>query len=106
MRWLGLLALVVTLLPSQAEAGGRGCGGYSGRSYIICKESGKENMPHGLPPGTPHPGPSSASGPCGMLRSTRHAYGGDEMSACTRYMAKRYGTWAKAERFHRRRNFW
>ena len=45
MKWVALILLVIFLLPSKAEAGGgdRGCGGYSGRAYVICKESGLEN---------------------------------------------------------------
>ena len=108
MKWVALILLVILLLPSKAEAGSgdRGCGGFSGRAYVVCKESGLENMPEGLAPGTPHAGPSTATGPCGMLRATREAYGGDGIGACTRYMQDRYGSWARAERFHRRRGFW
>lgn len=108
MRWLLLAVVALLLLPSTAEAHGnvRGCGKFAGRDYVICKESGLENMPLGLPPGAPHEGPSSASGPCGMVKASRIDYGGDSLEACTRYMKARYGSWEKAERFHRRRNWW
>lgn len=101
----GALALVAAHLP-HAQAHAAGCGRYHGRAYIICAESGPENMPDGLPAGRPHPGPSSASGPCGMVAESRRNYGGDTLAACTRYMADRYGTWAHAEHVHRAQGWW
>jgi len=104
-----VVALAASLAPTgtaHAHGNHRGCGGYSGRAYVICKESGVENMPDGLPPGAPHRGPSSASGPCGMVRTSRIDYGGDTLAACTRYMKARYGSWQRAEAHHRARNWW
>jgi hypothetical protein len=100
---VGVASLAYT--PTVAFAGSR-CGQYHGRDYIICKESGENSLPYGLPAGTPHHGPSSASGPCGMLAAARSKYGGDSLDACTRYMLDRYGSWERAERHHRHRNWW
>lgn len=100
----GALALVTIHMP-HAAARPHGCGRYHGRAYIVCAESGG-HMPNGLPAGRSHPGPSSASGPCGMLAQSRRAYGGDTLAACTRYMLDRYGSWARAERFHRAHGWW
>jgi hypothetical protein len=82
------------------------CSQYSGRNYIVCKESGPQHMPEGLPEGYPHPGPSSAAGPCGMLKATRMKFGGSGLVHCGRYMRSRYGSWDRAEAFHRANNWW
>jgi hypothetical protein len=104
---LATLPLLLLAIPAGASTSNhRGCGNYHGRDYVICKESGRHNMPNGLPPGYQHPGKSSASGPCGMLRKTRAAFGGDTLAACARYMSKRYGSWTAAEAHHRRKNWW
>jgi hypothetical protein len=93
--------------PTTAHAAKNPCNKYSGRSYIICKESGPQHMPHGLPAGTPHnPRLSTAAGPCGLLKANQRRYGGSGHAACNRYMADRYGSWQRAEQFHRSRNWW
>ena len=100
------LLVVMGINASRADAGQAACSKYHGRNYIICSESGPRRMPHGLRPGSPHPGASSASGPCGFLQATRMQYGGDSLGACERYMRSRYGSWSAAERKHRRSNWW
>lgn len=107
MRLAAALAMLAsTFTHAPAASAGSGCGTYHARDYVICVESGPEWMPNGRPAGNQHPGRSSASGPCGMLAATRHKYHGDSLAACGRYMAVRYGTWASAERFHRRYGWW
>jgi hypothetical protein len=98
-------ALTLTHTP-LAGAQPRDCNHYHGRDYIICRESGPQWMPNGLPPGTPHPGPSSATGPCGMTAANRRAHHGDNLVACHRYMRARYGTWQRAEAKHRQAGWW
>ena len=69
------------------------------RQYIICAETGGNINAYSH--GEPHPGPSSASGLYGLLTSTRKQYGTAE-----NYMEHRYGSWKKAEVFHRRNGWW
>ena len=80
-----------------------GCRSYHGRQYVTCKEAWGSHF-HSW--GVSHPGRSSASGPCGLLASTRRQYGGDNPGACTRYMSNRYGSWTRAELHHRQMNWW
>ena len=75
------------------------CNHKHGRQYVICAETG--NNPNKYANGKPHPGPSSASGLYGLLSSTRRVYG-----TADNYMLKRYGSWSKAEMFHRHHNWW
>lgn len=79
------------------------CKPLHGRAYVFCREQGPGRT---YAPGAAHPGPSSASGPCGMLAATRKRFGGDGPGACARYMRSRYGSWEKAERFHRANGYW
>lgn len=103
---IGALAIIATPDTASGTSAHAGCGRYHGRAFIVCRESGPRHMPNGLPAGTPHPGPSSASGPCGMLAATRARYGGDSLAACARYMRDRYGSWSAAERHHRAHGWW
>lgn len=95
-----LLAAILHLTSAQA------CDRHHGRNYIVCRESGPAHVPRGLPPGTAHPGRSSATGPCGMLAEARRRHGGDDLEACARYMLERYGTWEAAEAHERKRGWW
>ena len=99
-------SMLLSFVPSDAKASPQSCSSYTGRNYIICAESGPENMPNGLPPGRRHGRKSTASGPCGFLAATRRVYGGDTLHHCTLYMEDRYGSWNSAYLFHRRNNFW
>ena len=75
------------------------CRAKHGRQYIICAETGNNVAAYSN--NQPHPGPSSASGLYGLLASTRRTYGNAD-----NYMEKRYGSWAKAEAFHRHHGWW
>lgn len=101
-----VLIISTLTIPTSTSAATAGCGRYNGRDYVVCRESGPQHMPNGLPPGTPHPGPSTATGPCGMLAATARRYGGDDLAACGRYARARYGNWAQAARHHRQTGWW
>jgi hypothetical protein len=104
--WVLILFVACTLNARDAHAGQSACGRYHGRDYVICSESGPAHMPHGLAPGTPHRGRSSATGPCGMVYANRVEFGGDDLAACGRYRRARYPSWADAERHHRQLDWW
>lgn len=94
-----------TLARVEARSG---CGRYAGEAYIRCVESAG-NQPRYLRDRAPHPGPSSASGPYGLLDGTRRDYRCGHVSdreCATRYMKSRYGSWAAAARAHRRKGWW
>ena len=75
------------------------CHAKHGQQYIICAETGGNVSAYSR--NQPHPGPSSARGLYGLLDATRRTYGTAE-----NYMKHRYGSWAKAEAFHRRHGWW
>ena len=80
------------------------CHNYSGEQYIICTESNFEYSDR-----EPHPGPSSASGPYGLLNGTRrdfHCSNKTDRECATDYMLSRYGSWSAAENFHRKHRSW
>lgn len=104
------LALWLPMSPSMAA--GSGCGKYTGKNYVICKESR-----FSYDDGEDHPGPSSASGPYGLLDGTRSAYRkdargnvvcaySDDDCIAENYVRRRYGSWEAAASFHRRNNWW
>ena len=108
---LALSILSGTLAAPAAEAHRRTtrpCSSYHGRAYVICRESGPRHMPYGLAAGVRHyPGTRmTAAGPCGLIRANQRRYGGSGLAACTRYMQDRYGSWRRAERFHRAKGWW
>lgn len=107
-----IAAIIVLSAPTigvqTAEAKLNPCTKYRHREYIICRESGPQWMPHGMPAGKRHyPGTRmTAAGPCGLIAANQRTYGGSGLAACGRYMRARYGTWERAERFHRLNNHW
>ena len=98
----GLLAALTATIAHPPPATARilpQCAHKHGRAYVVCAETG--GNPRYMRDGVPHPGPSSATGPYGLLAATRRAYG-----TADRYMTARYGTWVRAERHHRANGWW
>lgn len=103
-RIRAVIVSAIALVPLGAPAAQ---GASRGEAYIIRRETGgqakyKRDR-------TPHPGPSSASGPYGLLAGTRSDYHCGNVSdreCATRYMLKRYGSWEKAAAYHRRIGHW
>ena len=104
-RLAAIAAAIAGLCATPAHAAPRPCRSRHGEAYIRCTETG--GQARYMRDRAPHPGRSSASGPYGLLSSTRRAYGpGTDREIATRYVMSRFGSWSAAEQFHRRHNWY